>query len=67
MNNFNNLNNLKLKQTTLNFNNFSNINYFHNLCNNFSIDVEKILKIKLTDTNDYFNDLYLKIPHHSQR
>ncbi len=52
MNAFNNFNNLKLKLLTLNF------NHFHKLCNNYLINVPKIVQIKLTNTNDYFNDLY---------
>lgn len=70
MNTFNNFNNLKLKPLTFNFNHLNHLNHlkhFHNFCNDFSINVPKMVQISLTNTNDYFNDLYSRIPYHSQR
>jgi len=43
-----------------------NYNYW-NLTKKISIKVPKIVNIPLTNTNDYFNDLYSRIPYHSQR
>lgn len=42
------------------------LNHF-NLYWNLSINIPKMYKINQINTNDYFNDLYSKIPHHSQR
>lgn len=38
-----------------------------NITKKISIKVPKIVNIPFTNTNDYFNDLYSKIPYHSQR
>ena len=51
---------LKLMEST-------GFNFKYNMHNNFSINVQKIVKISLIDTNDYLDNLHLKIPHHSQR
>lgn len=42
-------------------------NFKYNMHNNFSINVQKIVKISLIDANEYLNNLHSKIPHHSQR
>lgn len=60
MNTFDNFNNL-------NFNYLNNFNHHYKICDNFSINIEKLVKINLADVNDYYSDLYSRIPHHSQR
>lgn len=53
-------NKLTLKPIVFEFNHFNS--YW-----NLSINIPKIVKINQINTNDYFNNLYSKIPHHSQR